>query len=119
MIELIAAIAPVVIPVFLIPLVGFIWVKKKIAFDQNTATQVGVLFATPCLVFSTISVMELPADGLGPIILATVVCLLGFAGIILRAFRLSVRMYLPSLIFANTGTLGLCSPLAKKGWLWR
>ena len=110
MMELFAAIAPVVAPVFLIPLIGFIWVKRKIAFDQNMATEVGVLFATPCLVFSTISVMELPADGLGPIILATIICLLGFAAagwIILKAFRLSIRIYLPSLIFANTGTLGL------------
>ena len=76
----------IVTPVFLLAAIGYIWVKLGFEYRVQFVTQIAMTLAVPCLIF------------VGA----------GFA--ILKAFGLSQRTFLPSLLFGNTGNVGM--PLA-------
>lgn len=63
--ELIADIAAVVAPVFVISLIGYIWAKIELPFDQAMVLQIIILVSTPCLVFVTLTSMALPPGEIG------------------------------------------------------
>lgn len=108
--ELIADIAAVVAPVFVISLIGYIWAKAKLPFDQTMVLQIIVLVSTPCLVFVTLTGMSLPPGEIGRMGMAALICHIAFAlagWILLKAARLPMRVYLPSLMLPNSGNLGL------------
>ncbi|MDY0242614.1 MAG: AEC family transporter [Rhodospirillaceae bacterium] len=108
--ELIADIAAVVAPVFVISLIGFIWAKIKLPFDQAMVLQIIILVSTPCLVFVTLTSMAPPPGEIGRMGMAALICHIAFAlagWILLKIARLPMRVYLPSLMLPNSGNLGL------------
>lgn len=108
--ELIADIAAVVAPVFVISLIGYIWAKIELPFDQAMVLQIIILVSTPCLVFVTLTSMALPPGEIGRMGMAALICHIAFvlAGwILLKIARLPMRVYLPSLMLPNSGNLGL------------
>jgi predicted permease len=112
--ELIAGLAAVVAPVFLISAAGYIWAKRGYAFDQMLVTNLMTLVAAPCLVFSTFTSAHISFAETGLMGEATIACLCVFAivaAIGLRLTGMSFKTYLPSLIFPNIGNLGL--PVCK------
>jgi predicted permease len=108
--QLIAIIAPV----FICAVIGFTWVKLKVAYDTAFVTTLATNVGTPALVFSTLVGQDLGASGLldrmGSMALACVVAvaaMLVVGAIVLRMLRLSWGAYLPSLAFSNAGNMGL------------
>ncbi len=104
--DLLATIAPVLITVA----VGFVWGRAGLPFDTNQITRLITLVGTPCLIISILLKVSPALEVLGTVALisAISVTVMGLAGaILLRGVHLSCKTYLPSLIFANNGNMGL------------
>jgi malate permease and related proteins len=108
--NLIATLAPVVAPVFLIAAGGYAWARAGQPFDHALVTRLIAVIGAPALVFSTLANMALPFDAAARMAAATVACLLATAAAAAAILRLSgmpMRVYLPSLTFPNIGNAGL------------
>lgn len=95
---------------FLIAAAGYAWVRLHRPFDSMFVTEIVTNVAAPCLIFSTLTKLEFSPSALAEMAGATFLASAGFglAGMaILRAARLPFRPYLPSLMFPNTGNMGL------------
>ena len=103
----------IVTPVFLLAVIGYIWVKLGFEYRVQFVTQIAMTLAVPCLIFVSLIQTEITPQMLADISMATVVAYLAVGGAgfaILKAFGLSQRTFLPSLLFGNTGNVGM--PLA-------
>lgn len=110
MFPLLSDIAAVLAPSLLITLVGFAWGRSRHGFDQEFVTRLVTNVGAPCLVFSALTKTPLPGREVAAMSGATFVCLVIFATVgsaVLIATRLSVRTYLPSILFPNIGNMGL------------
>ncbi len=110
---LISQIFGVVTPVFAIVALGFLWAKWKQPFDTETLTNLVVKVATPCLVFTTLTRLNVQLEDIGQMILSACLALAMSAllgAIILKLSSLPYHTYLASLMHPNTGNIGL--PLA-------
>ena len=110
MTDLLASLAAVVAPVFLITGIGWWWSRRGLGFDQAFVTDVVRLVGTPCLVFSALTRLRLGGADLAVMAEAALACVVLFAVVAtlaLRLLRLPVGTYLPSLAFPNTGNMGL------------
>lgn len=104
--QLLNIIAPVAIAVA----IGFAWRRKGLAFDVKLVSALVTNIGTPCLVFSTLSNVEIGEKAFFEMALATFVTLCAFAAIAAVAFRIGgvpSKTFLPSMVFANTGNVGL------------
>ena len=107
---MLADIAAIIAPVFVCAAIGYAWARLDLAFDRETITLIVVNIATPALILSTLAKLEVPAGAFGEVagawaaFLATASAI-GF--VVLKLAGWSARSYLPSLIFSNTGTMGL------------
>ena len=100
----------VVTPIFTVIAVGYIWSLSGRKYDLEFITSIAINLGCPCLAFSTLTNIEINHALLGNISLATALALVlfGLAGIlILRIMGLSINGYLPPLMFANIGNMGL------------
>lgn len=103
----------IVAPVFLLGLVGFVWVRLGFEYRIEFVTRLAMTLAVPCLIFVALMQTEVEPGALAAISVAAVVAygvltVLFFA--VTAFLRLDRRTYLSPLIFGNTGNLGL--PLA-------
>ena len=108
--QLISSLAAVVAPVLLVTLLGYLWAKRGLAFDHNFVTNLVMLVGAPCLVFSTLTKSHLALAEVGHLAGAAICCLLlaaALSTVVLKLSGLSVRVYLPSLMFPNIGNMGL------------
>ncbi len=108
--SLAADLVPVLAPIAVAILVGMGWARWGEPTDPASITQVILNVGTPCLVFSTLATLSVPALELGVMALASVLMLLSFLGggwLLLKAVRLPSGVYLPPLVFGNLGNLGL------------
>ena len=108
-----STILEIVAPVFLLAGAGFIWQRRGYAFDLEFVTRMGMIVATPCLIFSVLSTVEIDPDAFQRIALASLAAYAAVgvgAAVLLVAARLDRRAFLAPLIFGNTGNMGL--PLA-------
>lgn len=100
----------VIAPVFLIAGAGYAWVRTRRPFDSLFVTELVTHVAAPCLIFSTLTKLQFSAEALGRMTVAGLLCFAAFAvigALALRLGRLPLRPYLPSLLFPNTGNMGL------------
>jgi len=100
----------IIAPVFICAGIGFIWQKQGRPYDTELITALITNIGTPCLVFYTLYDAHLNISGFGNMALATVATIAGFAvvgGGALKIFKLPFRVYLPALIFPNSGNMGL------------
>ncbi|MBT6300302.1 MAG: AEC family transporter [Rhodobacteraceae bacterium] len=103
----------IVTPVFLLAAIGYIWVKLGFEYRVQFVTQIAMTLAVPFLIFVSLMQTEITPQMLADISMATVMAYLAVGGAgfaILKAFGLSQRTFLPSLLFSNTGNVGM--PLA-------
>lgn len=101
------------LPVFILALVGFVWVRLGFEYRLQFVTRLAMSLAVPCLVFTALARTEVDPAALSLLTLATfasysVIAL--FLFIFLKIMRLNLRTYLAPLVFGNTGNVGL--PLA-------
>lgn len=100
----------VIAPVFLIAAAGYAWVRSGRSFEQGFVTELVTHVAAPCLIFSTLTKLQFSAEALARMTMAGLACFAAFTVVgvtVLRLARLPLRPYLPSLLFPNTGNMGL------------
>lgn len=100
----------VVGPVFLIAFVGYLWARSGKPLDSGFVALLVNTVSTPALVIDTLTRSGLTFGTLGTMGLASVLtmgvtALCGYA--LVRALGERIPVYLPSLIWANGGNMGL------------
>lgn len=100
----------VVAPVFVLALVGYVWIRRGQPFDVTVVTALVTTIGVPALIVDTLLGADLTAAALGTMAWAAVLShavllVLGWGAVRLLGRRPST--YLPALIFGNTGNMGL------------
>jgi len=109
----ISQILTITAPVFCIVALGYLWARWQQKFDSETLTNLVVKVATPCLVFTSLTQLNLGLQTISTMATAAACSLLLCALIgsaILKLSGLPQFTYLASLMHPNTGNIGL--PLA-------
>jgi len=100
----------VVAPVFICVGIGLLWGYLRKPFDNEIITSLVYNVGAPCLIIATFAKVKISSAALGELALAGVLCYAAFAligGLVLRASRLAIADFLPSLMFPLTGSMGL------------
>lgn len=100
----------IIAPVFLIAAVGYVWRKQRMPFDTAMVTDLVTYVGAPCLLFSSLLINGPDLSAIIQIVGAALLVagIVAAAGaIILKAFRLPLSAYLPSLFVPNVGNMGL------------
>ena len=107
---LIAEVAAVLAPVFVMAAIGYTWRLTGAPFDMPFVTRIIMYVAGPCLVFTSLSRLTLPLSAFWEMVGAMIIVTLGVAGVsavLIGILRLPQRSFLPALTLGNTGNLGL------------
>ncbi len=107
---MLAQIFTVIAPAILIAGLGFVWAKRGGAFDNTTISGLVMNLGSPCLIFSSLTTIELDPAAFGSVLLASVgvlVTSLIVGLVLLRVMREPLTTYLPALVHPNTGNMGL------------
>ena len=101
--------ANIVLPAFLVIAAGFLFSRTR-KIDISSINDLVVYVTTPCLIISSLSDFTMDPSvtarlflSISAVIFVTII----IGGALVRAFRLDSRVYLPPVVFANTGNLGL------------
>ena len=111
--NLILTVLEVVAPVFILALIGLIWVRLGHEYSVTFVTKLAMTLSVPCLIFTALMNTEIEPQALATLTLASIVAYVAVGVLALLAVwaaGLSMRTYLAPLTFGNTGNLGL--PLA-------
>jgi len=106
----IAEVAAVLAPVFVLAALGYGWRLTGAPFDLPFVTRVIMYVAGPCLVFTSLSELTVPLADFWHMVGAMIVVTLTVAAVsavLINALGLSQRSFLPALTLGNTGNLGL------------
>lgn len=90
--------------------IGFVWVRLRMPFDNNTITDIIINVGAPCLLFSTLLTRRPDPAALGEIAIvgfSMLACVGVLAALILKVWRMDLRTYWPALVFPNSGNMGL------------
>ena len=107
---MISALVAALVPIFVCAGLGFGWSRLGRAYDTDLVTSLILNFGTPCLVFSTLTGLDISLAGFAGMAGAAALALVCFAvigALALRAARLPFHTYLPALTFGNSGNMGL------------
>ena len=107
---MIAEVFGVVAPVLFGATLGFGWARFGPAFNTELLASLVLVVGTPCLIFSTLTKFSVDLHAVGTMALAaltSIVAISAVGGAILFATRQPVRAFLPSLLFPNSGNMGL------------
>jgi predicted permease len=100
----------VVSPIFAITLIGYALGRSSNEIDSKSVSTLVLLVATPSLVFSTLTSLDVDPDTLFTMVLAAVlgVTVAAAAAIpLLHLAGMSLRTFLPCLMLPNSGNIGL------------
>lgn len=103
-------IASILAPIFTCVLIGFFWSKKGLSYDTDLITSLVTYLGTPCLIFYSLSSVQLLPNTLLNIGLAALLANIAFiiiGALVLALFKLPHRVYLQSLSWPNVGNIGL------------
>ncbi len=107
---MVAEIFSIIAPVFLCAAIGFAWAKKGVPYETTFVTRLVTNVGFPCLIFATLVKVDVTFETMGTMGFASLATVAVFAAIaipLLKLFRLEQRTFLPVVIFANTGNMGL------------
>lgn len=107
---MIAEVAAVLAPVFVLAALGYGWRLTGAPFDLPFVTRVIMYVAGPCLVFTSLSELTVPLSDFWGMVGAMIVVTLTVAAVsavLIKFLGLSQRSFLPALTLGNTGNLGL------------
>ncbi|MBL4751573.1 MAG: AEC family transporter [Amylibacter sp.] len=111
--NLLLTVLQIVAPVFLLALIGFVWVKRGYEYRVAFVTQLAMTLSVPCLIFVALMKADIDREVMTVTFLAACAAYLAVTAVftvVVKVMGLNVRTYLAPLIFGNTGNLGL--PLA-------
>jgi predicted permease len=100
----------VVAPVFVVALVGLAWARSGTHFDEESISRLVLNVGIPCLVFRTLTSLDVPPAELARMagLAAGVMSMFAIGGVAaLKVMNLPAHTYLGPLIFANSGNIGL------------
>lgn len=100
----------VISPIFAITLIGYALGRSNTQIDPRTISSLVLLIATPSLVFSTLTSLEVDASVLATMALSAVLCVTVAAlaaMVVLYLLGMSFRTFLPCLMLPNSGNIGL------------
>ncbi|MCZ6617882.1 MAG: AEC family transporter [Gammaproteobacteria bacterium] len=103
-------IATVIAPVFIVTGIGYLWIRQGLSFDNETISNLVMMVGTPCLVFSTLTSMEIHLATFAQMVLASlsiIGCCFVSGWVLLKVTNWPINTYLPALIHPNTGNMGL------------
>jgi malate permease and related proteins len=106
----IAEVAAVLAPVFVLAAIGYGWRLTGTPFDMPFVTRIIMYVAGPCLVFTSLSQLTLPLSEFWGMVGAMILVTLGVAAVsavLIAVLGLPQRSFLPALTLGNTGNLGL------------
>ena len=100
----------VVAPVFIVALVGLAWARSGAHFDEVSISRLVLNVGIPCLVFRSLTSLDVPPVELARMagLAAAVMSMFAVGGFaVLKAMNLPAHTYLGPLVFANSGNIGL------------
>ena len=100
----------VVAPVFIVALVGLAWARSGAHFDEVSISRLVLNVGIPCLVFRSLTSLDVPPVELARMagLAAAVMSMFAIGGFaVLKAMNLPAHTYLGPLVFANSGNIGL------------
>ncbi len=106
---MIADIFAVIAPLFVIAGIGFAWGRAGKPFDTAVIGALVLNLGIPCLIFSSLTKLQISSAAFGEMAGAFSVAILAnmaIGAVFLRVMKLP-RSYLPSLTFSNNGNMGL------------
>jgi len=106
----ISELAAILIPIFVTVAIGYGWERSGVDFPTEFVTRSTVYVLTPCLVFATMTGLDISLAAYGQVALATIMILVsvGLLGILfLKLRKLPLRAFLPPILISNSGNLGL------------
>ena len=107
---MISELAAILIPIFVTVAIGYGWERSGVDFPTEFVTRSTVYVLTPCLVFATMTGLDISLAAYGQVALATIMILVsvGLLGILfLKLRKLPLRAFLPPILISNSGNLGL------------
>ncbi|MEP5155375.1 AEC family transporter [Planktotalea sp.] len=105
-------------PVAIITLIGYLLERLKVGLDTHTIGAMVLLVATPSLIFHTLVSMDVDTKTLGTMAFAALLAMSAsavFGMLVLLLSGASLRAFLPSLVFPNSGNMGLALVLLTFG----
>lgn len=100
----------IIAPVFVCAIIGYGWARRGMPFDNEFTTSLTSNIAFPCLIVGTLARLEIDAAAFSQMAvggLITVAATIAAAAAVVRLAGLPQPVYLPSLVFGNTGNIGL------------
>jgi malate permease and related proteins len=100
----------VVAPVFVVALVGLAWARSGAHFDEVSISRLVLNVGIPCLVFRSLTSLDVPPAELAKMAGLAAAAMSIFAGagyLVLKAMRLPAHTFLGPLAFSNSGNVGL------------
>lgn len=107
---MIAELFSIIAPVLICAGIGYGWTRFGRGFDVELVTVLITNVAAPCLVFHTLANLEVGAASLAGMVvgaIGVIVASTAISAVVLAAAGLRRGTYLPALVFANTGNMGL------------
>ncbi|MEQ8194932.1 MAG: AEC family transporter [Rhodospirillales bacterium] len=105
-----AQLAPIIAPVLICAGIGYAWARIGRTFDTQLIGSLVIMLGAPCLVFTTVTKMDVKLDDFGIMSLSALcvfVVIAVLAAPLLKTAGLSIRGFLPVLSLNNTGNMGL------------
>lgn len=103
----------IITPVMICAAIGYSWARMGKPYNTEMVTHLVTSVGVPTLVFSILVNVEIELDALARmagVTFAAIIAMGVVSVIILKLWGQSIRAYLPTLVFPNTGNMGL--PLA-------
>jgi hypothetical protein len=100
----------VVAPVFVVALVGLAWARSGAHFDEASISRLVLNVGVPCLLFRSLTTLEVSPFQLAQMagLTVAVMSLFAIGGLaVLKALRLPSHTFLGPLIFTNSGNIGI------------
>lgn len=100
----------IVAPVFFLALVGFTWARLGYEYPSEFIARLVMNVAAPCLLLATMTTSGISLAAMAEVALSTVLILLGMyliGGLAIRRLGIARGVYLPPLMFPNSGNMGL------------
>ncbi len=105
-----AQIFAVIAPILFIALLGYLWSLYKLRYDAQFVSKIVMDVASPCLILATLLKADIDTS---EVINMTVITVTGlallffFSYIVIKITGVQWRTYMPSLVFSNTGNMGI------------
>lgn len=97
-------------PIVLIALIGYFFGRSKIDLHTETLSTLVILVAVPAIMFSSLTSLDVSITSILEVASAALICVffsLLMSLVVIKLSGLSMRTFVPSLVFPNSGNMGL------------